>query len=68
MGNTYFDPCEVEFKIIEGSFIEGEKVTVEIGGNRIIRRVYWDGSANDLYIVFKNYKYFFTDFYEEKSW
>ena len=60
--DNFFDPQTSEFKIIDGSFIEGEKVTVEINGNRFTRRVYWDGFAKDLYITIKKYKYFLSDF------
>lgn len=49
-------------KIIQGYFIEGEKVTIEISGTTITRRVYYDTQAGDLFIWFKNNKYFYYEF------
>ncbi len=50
-------------EIIEGSFIEGEKVTVNIDGNIITRRVYWSGEMKDLYVVYKNARYGYSEFW-----
>ena len=52
----------MELKIIEGDFIEGERVTVSIGGDVITRIVRWDSQAGDLSIVYKNRKYFYYEF------
>jgi len=49
-------------KIIQGRFIEGEKVTVEIERAIITRRVYYDAQAGDLFVWFKNNKYFYYEF------
>ena len=46
-------------KLVDGDFIEGETVTVEIDGKTYKRKVYYgDG---DLYITVKNTKYFPSD-------
>jgi hypothetical protein len=50
-------------EIIQGSFIEGEKVTVNIDGNIITRRVYWSGEMKDLYVVYKNARYGYSEFW-----
>ena len=50
-------------EIIEGGFVEGEKVTVNIDGNIITRKVYWSGYTKDLYIVYKNARYFYCEFW-----
>ena len=50
-------------EIIEGGFVEGEKVTVNIDGKIITRKVYWSGYSKDLYIVYKNARYFYSEFW-----
>ena len=50
-------------EIIQGSFVEGEMVTVNIDGNIITRRVYWSGKMKDLSIVYKNARYGYSEFW-----
>lgn len=49
--------------IIRGSFTEGNKVTVDINGNIITRKVFWSAEAKDLYITFNHAKYFLCEFF-----
>ena len=51
-------------KIVDGDFTEGSVVVVNIDGEVISRKVYWSGSAKDLYVVKDNKKYFLCEFYE----
>ena len=44
-------------KIIKGRFLEGEKITVEIDGKQIERKVKYN-RMDGLYIVYQNKKYF----------
>lgn len=44
-------------RIINGGFFEGELITVEIDGN-IIQRKVWYNRRDGLYIVYNNRKYF----------
>lgn len=48
--------------IINGNFIESEYVTVNINGTVVTRKVYYSASAGDLYIVYKNHRYFYCEF------
>lgn len=48
--------------ILNGNFIENEKVTVSIDNKTITRRVYYCSTAGDLYIWYKNNKYFYYEF------
>lgn len=52
----------MELKIIGGKFYEGERVTVSINGEVITRKVHYSRDAGDLYIVFKNDRYFYGEF------
>lgn len=49
--------------IIDGNFIEGEYVTVNINGNIVKRKVYYSKDAGDLYVWCKNRRYFYCEFY-----
>ena len=49
-------------EIIAGRFAEGERVTVNIDGNEVTRVVKYSGIAEDLYVTFKNAKYFACEF------
>lgn len=49
--------------IIDGNFIEGEYVTVNINGNIVKRKVYYSKDAGDLYVWCKCRKYFYYEFY-----
>lgn len=53
---------EMILKLVSTNFYEHEKITVIINGETITRRVYWDNNANDLYIIYKNYKIYKSDF------
>lgn len=46
-----------KMKYIKGKFLEGEKVTVEIDGKQIERKVKYN-RMNGLYIMYQNRKYF----------
>lgn len=48
--------------VIKGSFLEGNRVTVDIDGNIITRKVFWSAEAKDLYITFNYKKYFLCEF------
>ena len=50
-------------EIINGNFIEGEYVTVNINGNTVTRKVYYSAAAGDLYVWCKGSKYFYYEFY-----
>ncbi len=52
----------MELKILKGNFTEGEKVTVSINGKEINRKVHYSKEAGDLFIWFKNNKYFYYEF------
>jgi hypothetical protein len=52
----------MKLRIIDGNFLEGERVIVSLNGNIISRVVHWDAQAKDLYIVYKNRKYFLYEF------
>lgn len=52
----------MELKIIKGNFIEGERVTLLIGEDKIERKVYYSKGAGDLYVMYKNNKYFYYEF------
>lgn len=49
-------------KILEGNFIENEKVVINLDNKVIRRKVYYDAQAGDLYIMYKNNKYFYYEF------
>lgn len=51
-------------KIISGDFIEGSKVTVNIDGFIVSRRVYWSAEDKDLYIIYDKKKYFYMEFWK----
>ena len=51
-----------ELKVIDGNFYEGEFVTVSINDDVIRRKVYYSGTAGDLYIRYKNRMYFKYEF------
>lgn len=44
-------------KYIKGKFLEGEKVTVDIDGKQIERKVKYN-RMDGLYIIYQNRKYF----------
>ena len=50
-------------EIVNGNFIEGEYVTVNINGNIVKRKVYYSKDAGDLYVWCKNRKYFYYEFW-----
>lgn len=52
----------MELKILKGRFTEGEKVTVSINGIEISRKVHYSKEAGDLFIWFKNNRYFYCEF------
>lgn len=52
-------------KILQGNFIEGEKVTVIVNGKTVQRRVYYSKRAGDLYIWVDNNMYFYYEFMNE---
>lgn len=52
-------------KIIKENFIENEYVTIEINNNIITRKVYYSKEAGDLYILYKNNKYFYSEFLDK---
>lgn len=52
----------MELKIVSGEFCEGKKVTVSINGNTVTRKVYYSKDAGDLYITYKNSRYFYSEF------
>ena len=47
-------------KLIDGKFLEGERVRVHIGNKEAVRVVRYN-NADGLYIMFQNCKYFETD-------
>jgi len=49
-------------KTISGNWIEGSKVTVEVDGKVVTRRVRWSGRAKDLYVTVDNMEYYFCEF------
>lgn len=49
-------------KIINGRFIEGENVTVEVNGGTYTRKVRFSKDAGDLFVMIKNNKYFYSEF------
>lgn len=49
-------------KLIEGSFLEGETVKVNVHGKTVSRKVRYDASAGDLYITCNGNKYFYYEF------
>ncbi len=53
-------------KIVRGNFYEGEKVKVIVNDNEIERKVHYSASAGDLYIVYKNNKYFYYEFMNQE--
>ena len=50
-------------EIVNGDFLEGEKVTVNIDGEIITRKVFWSGSRKDLAIRFQNKIYGYSEFW-----
>ena len=52
----------MELKIIQGRFVEGETVKVSVDGKEISRKVHWSKKAGDLFIWYKNNKYFYYEF------
>lgn len=50
-------------EIVNGNFIEGEYVTININGNVVKRKVYYSKDAGDLYVWCKGKKYFYYEFY-----
>lgn len=49
-------------EILEGDFVEGCYVIVNIDGEITRRKVRWSKSAGDLYILKDNNKYFYGEF------
>lgn len=54
-------------KILDGRFIEGERVTVNIDGREATRKVKWSKMANDLYIRVDGRFYFYCEFVNEED-
>ena len=52
----------MELKILQGRFIENETVKVLIDGKEISRKVHWSKEAGDLFIWYKNNRYFYYEF------
>lgn len=52
-------------EILEGDFTEGSEVLVNINGHIIKRKVFWDGKAKDLYVVYKGARYFYCEFWDK---
>ena len=52
----------MELKIIQGNFIENETVIVSIDGKEVSRKVHYSKEAGDLFIWYKNNKYFYYEF------
>ena len=58
-------------KLLNGRFLEGEKITVEIDGKQIERKVKYN-RMDGLYIIYKNRKYFeyecnYDEYYKRKE-
>lgn len=66
--NQYIIDCvEAQKKkliIVEGHFLEGEKVTVSIDCDEVQRKVYYSKEAGDLFVLYKGNKYFYYEFQE----
>lgn len=50
-------------EIIDGQFLEGKKVTVNIDGHIITRRVFWSAYFQDLAVRFNGYPYTYSEFW-----
>lgn len=50
-------------EIVSGHFTEGEKVTVNIDGHIITRKVFWSGYFKDLAIRYNNLLYTYSEFW-----
>lgn len=61
---NYFTRPEAR-QLLRGSFTEGDKVLVNVGGKIAERRVYYSKEAGDLYITVNNRKYFYCEFMED---
>lgn len=48
-------------QIIKGRFLEGEKITIEIDGKQVERKIKYN-RTDGLYIVYQNRKYFEYEF------
>lgn len=57
----------MKLEIIEGRFVEDERVMIKINDKRITRKVYYSTEAGDLYIVYNNNKYFYYEFIREED-
>ena len=49
-------------KIVSGDFVEGGRVTVNVDGRIVSRKVRWDAEAKDLSVVVDNKRYFLYEF------
>lgn len=50
------------YLILEGGFYEGEYVTVSMAGDIVKRKVWYDSFAGDLFIWYKNRRFFYYKF------
>lgn len=48
----------MKLRLVEGNFYENEIVTLEIDGKQIKRKVKFDNFWKDLYVTYKNCKYY----------
>ena len=58
-------------RLIKGGFLEGEKITIEIDGKQVERKVKYN-RMDGLYIVYQNRKYFhyecdFSEIYKQRE-
>jgi len=56
------DFSEMEKKVVDGDFLEGETVTVSIDGKEYTRKVRYERECGDLTITVKGYKFFASEF------